>query len=97
MYAGRCDLRGSTRPNAGGCVTVAPRMSTFGSLLRHFRLEAKLSQEALAERARVSVETIGALERGARRSPYRDTLALLVEALGLGGEDPVRWKPPRTG
>ena len=65
-------------------------MSTFGSLLRHFRLEAKLSQEALAERARVSVETIGALERGARRSPYRDTLALLVEALGLGGEDRMR-------
>ena len=65
-------------------------MSTFGSLLRHFRLEAKLSQEALAERARVSVETIGALERGARRSPYRDTLALLVEALGLGGEDRAR-------
>ncbi len=38
----------------------------------------------------MSVETIGALERGARRSPYRDTLALLVEALGLGGEDRMR-------
>jgi predicted ATPase/transcriptional regulator with XRE-family HTH domain len=76
--------------------------STFGTLLRHFRLAANLSQEALAERARISVETIGALERGARRSPYRDTLALLVAALGLGAGDQMRLeaaaaRPQRLG
>jgi len=57
--------------------------SPFGSLLRDYRLAAGLSQEELADRARLSVKTIGALERGERNSPYRDTIDLLAEALGL--------------
>jgi predicted ATPase/transcriptional regulator with XRE-family HTH domain/tetratricopeptide (TPR) repeat protein len=61
--------------------------SAFGTLLRRFRLEASLSQEALAERARMSVETVRALERGARRAPYRDTVALLAGALSLAAEE----------
>src|SRR5262249_32297312 len=36
----------------------------FGVLLRKHRLASSLSQEALAERARLSVATIAALERG---------------------------------
>jgi transcriptional regulator with XRE-family HTH domain len=63
---------------------------TFATLLRHFRLEAALSQERLAERARISAETIGALERGARRSPYRETVAMLSGALRLNPEDRAR-------
>jgi transcriptional regulator with XRE-family HTH domain len=46
-------------------------------------LEAGLSQEDLAERARISAAGIGALERGDRRTPQRETLALLANALGL--------------
>jgi predicted ATPase/transcriptional regulator with XRE-family HTH domain len=61
--------------------------SAFGTLLRQFRLEAALSQEALAERARLAPESIGALERGARRSPYRETVVLLADALGLSEHD----------
>ncbi len=38
---------------------------------------------ALAEQARMSVGGIGALERGARKSPYRETLMLLAKALSL--------------
>ncbi len=57
--------------------------SAFGVLLRQLRLAAGLSQEALAERARTSAVTIGALERGVRRAPYRETVALLAEALAL--------------
>jgi transcriptional regulator with XRE-family HTH domain len=41
---------------------------TFGSLLRRQRLAAGLSQELLAERARMSTNGIGALERGDRRT-----------------------------
>ena len=37
----------------------------FGELLRRHRLAAGIAQETLAERARLSVETISALERGA--------------------------------
>jgi predicted ATPase len=52
-------------------------------MLRRLRLEAGLSQEALAERARMSVDAISALERGTRKSPQRQTLALLVDGLQL--------------
>jgi predicted ATPase/transcriptional regulator with XRE-family HTH domain len=58
---------------------------TFGAMLRRLRLEQSLSQEVLAERARMSVDAISALERGTRRSPQRQTLALLIDALGIDG------------
>jgi transcriptional regulator with XRE-family HTH domain len=48
-------------------------------------VEAGYSQEALAERAGVSVGAIAALEQGLRRAPYRDTVEALVKALGLEG------------
>jgi predicted ATPase/transcriptional regulator with XRE-family HTH domain len=57
--------------------------SAFGTLLRRHRLDAGLSQEVLAERARVSVTAVSALERGIRRSPYRETVVLLAQALNL--------------
>ena len=60
---------------------------SFGLLLRRYRLAANLSQEGLAERARLSVETVSALERGVRRAPHRDTLALLAKALQLSDQD----------
>jgi predicted ATPase/transcriptional regulator with XRE-family HTH domain len=64
----------------------------FGTLLRHYRLAAGLSQEALAERARMSTQGISALERGYRRTPQRETLALLVEALALNDEQRVKFE-----
>ena len=57
--------------------------ASFGRLLRELRLEAGLSQEALAELAQMSVGGIGVLERGIRRAPQRQTLELLVDALNL--------------
>ena len=60
--------------------------SSFSALLRRYRLAAGLSQEALAQRARLSVQGISALERGYRRSPQRNTLALLASALTLDSE-----------
>jgi predicted ATPase/DNA-binding XRE family transcriptional regulator len=55
----------------------------FGVVLRQFRLRAGLSQEELGARARLSAETIGALERGTRRAPYRTTVDLLAQGLAL--------------
>jgi tetratricopeptide (TPR) repeat protein/transcriptional regulator with XRE-family HTH domain len=55
----------------------------FGDLLRRYRIEANLTQQALAVRAHMSVQAIGMLERGTRRSPRRDTVARLARALGL--------------
>ncbi|HTV93353.1 MAG TPA: helix-turn-helix domain-containing protein [Verrucomicrobiae bacterium] len=60
-------------------------MSTkrFGDLLREHRLRRGFSQEGLAEKARISPEAIGTLERGTRRAPYRSTVVQLSAALEL--------------
>lgn len=55
----------------------------FGGLLRRHRVEANLTQQALAMRAQVSVQAIGMLERGTRRTPRHDTVVRLARALGL--------------
>ena len=64
-------------------------MSTknFGELLRKYRVAMGFSQERLAEIARLSVESVGALERGVRKAPYRDTVDVLATSLGLAGEE----------
>lgn len=63
-----------------------PGAPDFGTLLRQHRLAAALSQQALAELAGMSRDGISALERGYRRTPQRETLALLASALALRGE-----------
>ena len=62
----------------------------FGHVLKHLRLAAGLTHEALAERASLGARTISDLERGVSRAPRADTLALLVEALGLPLEQRAR-------
>ena len=64
----------------------------FGALLRQYRLAAGLSQDALAERAGMSSDGISALERGHRRTPQRETLALLAAALALNNEQRRAFK-----
>ena len=61
--------------------------SAFGPVLRRYRIVAELSQEDLAERARIGVATVSALERGTRRAPHRDTVLRLAEALRLSADD----------
>ena len=58
-----------------------------GEQLRRWRVRAGLSQEALAERAGLSVQAIGALETGKRRRPYPQTIAALATALGLSDQE----------
>jgi len=65
---------------------------TFGEILREFRVAAGLSQETLAERARLSAGAISTLERSARRAPQQQTLALIAEALHLGSKDRERFE-----
>jgi predicted ATPase/DNA-binding XRE family transcriptional regulator len=62
-----------------------PTERTFGDLLKEHRRKAGCSQEALAERAGLSVGAIAALEQGVRRAPYRDTLIALADALAISG------------
>jgi transcriptional regulator with XRE-family HTH domain len=65
--------------------TIA-RSTSFGELLRRLRQAASLSQEELAQRARLSVKAVGALERGERLRPYPNTVRALAEALGASSE-----------
>jgi hypothetical protein len=56
----------------------------FGATLKRFRLGAGLTQETLAERARLSARAVSDLERGVARAPRPGTLALLARALTPG-------------
>src|SRR5688500_14458664 len=67
----------------GRAMTIDEGGSAFGERLRRLRVAAGLSQEALAERAGLSAQAIGALETGKRRRPYPNTMAALADALGL--------------
>ncbi len=58
---------------------------TFAGLLRQLRAAAQLTQEELADRARLSARSISDLERGITRTTHRDTAELLAAALGLAG------------
>ncbi|HWE62139.1 MAG TPA: tetratricopeptide repeat protein [Chloroflexota bacterium] len=66
---------------------MSEQLTTFAGLLQRYRLAAGLSQEALAERAGLSVAAISSLERGRRTAPRPDTVALLAEALQLEAHD----------
>src|SRR5918912_3940927 len=63
-------------------VTRSDEARRFGAVLRARRLEAGLTQAALAERARLSVRAIQHLEAGLGQ-PYPDTARRLADALEL--------------
>jgi non-specific serine/threonine protein kinase len=60
-------------------------------LLRSHRLKLGLTQEAVAERASLSVHAIQKLEHGTTH-PYKDTTTRLVAALHLSAEDEVMFR-----
>jgi transcriptional regulator with XRE-family HTH domain len=74
-----------------GCLELPVAAQSFGDLLRAHRLAVGLTQEAVAERAGLSVHAIQKLERGVTH-PYRDTALRLVAALRLSGQDEAEFK-----
>src|SRR5215831_4882683 len=77
------------RARCEGFGAVAERSGPgFGGLLRQLRVEARLTQEELAEAAGLSPRSVSDLERGIHRTAHKDTAVLLADALGLAG--PVR-------
>jgi len=66
---------------------VSPPSPGFGALLKRHRVAAGLTQEELAEHAKLSVRAISDLERGLHRAPQKDTIGLLAEALALAEQD----------
>ena len=71
---------------------------SFAGLLRQLRAEALLTQEELAEAARLSPRSVSDLERGVNRTARKDTAVLLAGALGLAaGSRAVRGRGARPG
>ncbi|HEY7343842.1 MAG TPA: helix-turn-helix transcriptional regulator, partial [Ktedonobacterales bacterium] len=70
--------------------TLQPQ--TFAALLRRFRRAAGFTQAELAEHAGLSPEAISALERGVNRTPRRETVDLLAEALSLDEQERARFE-----
>jgi predicted ATPase/DNA-binding CsgD family transcriptional regulator/transcriptional regulator with XRE-family HTH domain len=61
--------------------------ATFATRLRQARTRANLTQEELAERAGLTPNAVGALERGEHRHPYPATIRALADALALSPEE----------
>jgi predicted ATPase/DNA-binding XRE family transcriptional regulator len=59
---------------------------SFGALLRRFRIAAGLSQEALAEQARIDPESLNAIERDDATPPAGAVVEALAAALALSPE-----------
>lgn len=64
---------------------------TVGKIIREKRIEAGLSQDKLADIIGVSQSHIAAIERGAIKTPRRETLIKFQEALGF---DLTEYMPP---
>jgi DNA-binding CsgD family transcriptional regulator/transcriptional regulator with XRE-family HTH domain/tetratricopeptide (TPR) repeat protein len=74
--------------DSGGAEWDIPSMAdSFGDLLRRFRVAASLTQEALADRCRISPATIAAIEQGRRIAPRLSTVRLIASALELSAAD----------
>lgn len=63
------------------------KAAVFGEMLQRHRLAAGLTQEELAERARLSARAISDLERGVKTRPHLATVRQLGEALQLSEEE----------
>ena len=66
---------------------------TVGKIIREKRIEAGLSQDKLAEKMGVSQSHIAQIERGAIKTPRRETLIKFQEVLEF---DLTEYMPPET-
>jgi transcriptional regulator with XRE-family HTH domain len=57
----------------------------FAGLLRQLRVQARMTQEELADAAGLSPRSVSDLERGIHQTARKDTAELLAAALGLAG------------
>ncbi|MDD6436043.1 MAG: helix-turn-helix transcriptional regulator [Clostridiales bacterium] len=61
------------------------KLETIGKNIRKYRLMKKLRQEDLAEKADLSINYVGAIERG-EKIPSLETLLVIINALGVSAD-----------
>jgi predicted ATPase/DNA-binding XRE family transcriptional regulator len=83
----RDDMSSEGRDLIESADPAASAQPEVSKLLRAYRGRSGLSQTQLAELARMSPAAVGALEQGSRRAPYRQTIELLANALGLSSDE----------
>lgn len=66
----------------GGAVM---RLESIGKNIRKYRLMRKLRQEDLAEKADLSINYVGAIERG-EKTPSLESLISIINALGVSAD-----------
>ena len=64
---------------------VVVKLETIGKNIRKYRLMKKLRQEDLAEKADLSINYVGAIERG-EKIPSLETLLVIINALGVSAD-----------
>lgn len=64
---------------------VAVRLESIGKNIRKYRLVKKLRQEDLAEKAELSINYVGAIERG-EKIPSLETFLVIINALGVSAD-----------
>lgn len=64
---------------------VVVRLESIGKNIRKYRLMKKLRQEDLAEKAELSINYVGAIERG-EKIPSLETLLVIINALGVSAD-----------
>jgi transcriptional regulator with XRE-family HTH domain len=77
-------------------------LESFHMLLRQLRRGSGMTQQELADAARLSARTVSALERGDISRSHPNTVRLLADALGLKGKDRAEFeaaalRPDRDG
>jgi len=81
----------------GGRPVAEGSAQGFGPLLRQLRDDAGLTQEELAEAARLSPRSISDLERGVNATARKQTARLLADALGLTGPQRAHFEATARG
>ena len=66
-------------------VGAVMRLESIGKNIRKYRLIRKLRQEDLAEKADLSINYVGAIERG-EKTPSLESLISIINALGVSAD-----------
>ena len=61
------------------------KLESIGKNIRKYRLMKKLRQEDLAEKADLSINYVGAIERG-EKTPSLESLFAIINALGVSAD-----------
>lgn len=70
---------------------------SFAQLLKGLRIKAGMTQEQLAEAARLSARSVSDLERGINLTARRETARLLADALNLTGAERAEFERAARG